>query len=514
MKNRLLLNVVSNYVGQIYIAIIGIIVVPIYLAMLGNAGFGLVSFFTLLQTILIVLDLGISATLSREVATLKSRPGYFSIFSKIFKIVIVFFGILSLLIVFGFNSITDFITTKWLNIDGLNANSVNYSLSVMGGVVSLRWCGGPLKSIILGCEKQILYNVINVIAATLRFAIVIPVMSYFGKDIRVFFTYQLFAAIAEFLMFLLAFLYCYKGLKVSNNKKEKENKKKYYNFFEETRRVGHFSFGIALSSVVWIAISQSDKIILSKYLSISDYGAFSAAVTIASGILILSTPVSQALLPRMSSLFTSGDTDELYKIYSLSTKIIISILVPISLVMAFNAKKVMFIWTGNNSLALMSYDILIYYVLGNLFFAIAAFPYYLQYAYGNLKLHLYGNMAFLIIIIPSLIIGIKIFGVKGAGIVWLVQNLIFMMLWSWIVHSHFIKNKRVSWILKNVIFTFIPTLVIAILSKLVLPEQPDNRLTAFIGLTAEVTIAFILTILSDDRCKTLLLKIIKNIIKR
>ncbi|MBM7203431.1 oligosaccharide flippase family protein, partial [Citrobacter freundii] len=76
MINKLFINVVANYVGQLYIAIIGIAVVPIYLSKLGSAGFGLVSFFTLLQSLLVVLDLGISSTLSREVATLKSKAGY------------------------------------------------------------------------------------------------------------------------------------------------------------------------------------------------------------------------------------------------------------------------------------------------------------------------------------------------------------------------------------------------------------------------------------------------------
>jgi O-antigen/teichoic acid export membrane protein len=42
-------NTIANYIGQIYMLVIGMAVTPLYLQYLGSAAFGLVGFFTLMQ---------------------------------------------------------------------------------------------------------------------------------------------------------------------------------------------------------------------------------------------------------------------------------------------------------------------------------------------------------------------------------------------------------------------------------------------------------------------------------
>ena len=64
-------NVIANYLGQGYIAAVGILIVPFYLEQLGTEGYGLVGIFTMLQAWLQLLDIGISTTLAREAAKSK-----------------------------------------------------------------------------------------------------------------------------------------------------------------------------------------------------------------------------------------------------------------------------------------------------------------------------------------------------------------------------------------------------------------------------------------------------------
>lgn len=61
-------NIIANYFGQFYIIIIGIVMVPFYLKYLGAEAYGLVGFFALMQSWMMLLDMGISPTLGREVA--------------------------------------------------------------------------------------------------------------------------------------------------------------------------------------------------------------------------------------------------------------------------------------------------------------------------------------------------------------------------------------------------------------------------------------------------------------
>ena len=69
--NSLKKNTIANYVGQIYISFIGIIILPFYLKYLGASAFGLVGFFAVFQTWLRLLDVGLTPTLAREVAHIR-----------------------------------------------------------------------------------------------------------------------------------------------------------------------------------------------------------------------------------------------------------------------------------------------------------------------------------------------------------------------------------------------------------------------------------------------------------
>ena len=67
-------NVLFNFVGQFYIAFVGILILPLYLKHLGAEAYGLIGFFTLLQSWMQLLDLGITPTLGREISRLKDLP--------------------------------------------------------------------------------------------------------------------------------------------------------------------------------------------------------------------------------------------------------------------------------------------------------------------------------------------------------------------------------------------------------------------------------------------------------
>lgn len=61
-------NTIANYIGQIYMMLIGIVVTPLYLQHLGAEAYGLVGFFALMQAWMNLLDLGLSPTLGRQAA--------------------------------------------------------------------------------------------------------------------------------------------------------------------------------------------------------------------------------------------------------------------------------------------------------------------------------------------------------------------------------------------------------------------------------------------------------------
>ena len=61
-------NILANYISQIYVAIIGIIMVPLYIKYMGSEAYGLVGFFSMLQAWFMLLDMGLTPTMARETA--------------------------------------------------------------------------------------------------------------------------------------------------------------------------------------------------------------------------------------------------------------------------------------------------------------------------------------------------------------------------------------------------------------------------------------------------------------
>jgi len=67
-------NIIANISGTAFTALISIIFVPFYLKYIGAEGYGLIGIFASVQTVLYLLDSGLSTTLNREIARLIVLP--------------------------------------------------------------------------------------------------------------------------------------------------------------------------------------------------------------------------------------------------------------------------------------------------------------------------------------------------------------------------------------------------------------------------------------------------------
>ena len=120
--------------------------------------------------------------------------------------------------------------------------------------------------------------------------------------------------------------------------------------------------------------------------------------------------------------------------------------------MALFPEQVLWVWTGNSEIAHKAWHrVLVLYAVGNGIMVLAAFPYYLQFAKGNLKLHLIGNAWFVVTFIPLVIWATKSYGMVGAGYAWIVANLLLFLVWVPIVHRRFMKDLHLSWLLNDIL---------------------------------------------------------------
>ncbi|MBQ0746655.1 MAG: oligosaccharide flippase family protein [Marinobacter sp.] len=441
-------NIAANYVSQLYVTGIGILILPMYIRYMGAEAYGLVGFFTMLQAWFGVLDMGLTPTIGRETARYHGGSMSGLAYRQLLRaLTLIFAGIA----VIGGGALWLFagvIANKWLNIESLSGADVNLAVEIMAISVALRWMGGLYRGVLTGSERMVWLSGFNVVFATLRFVAVFGTMWLYGFTPVVFFLHQLAVAVLE-----IAGLWII-SLKLTPGRDSFDRPIGWS--FTPVKPVLKFALSVAFTSSVWVLVTQTDKLVLSGILPLAEYGYFTLAVLVASGIMVISGPVSIAIMPRMARLNAEGKREEMIQVYRHGSQLVSIIAGSAALVIAFNAELLLYAWTGDRSLAEKVEPILRLYVIGNGFLAVAAFPYYLQYALGNLRYHLIGNSVMVVVLIPSIIFAATYFGGIGAGYVWLGVNGLFLFTWCGFVHGRLVPGLHGKWIINDILRINLP----------------------------------------------------------
>jgi O-antigen/teichoic acid export membrane protein len=458
-------NIVANYAGQLYVTLAGIVLLPVYVRLMGTEAFGLVGFFTMLQSWFLLLDMGLTPTMARETARFAGGATDALFVRRLLRCLEIVFAIVAAigasLLVAG----ADFVARHWLTVDLLPIDEVRRSLRLMGCIVAVRWMAGLYRGAITGFERIVWLNKVGVGLATARFALVIPFLSFVSNSATAFFAYQLVIAATEATLLALK---AYSLLPRSDADVGLS--------FDWTplRGVLRFSVTLAFTSSAWILITQTDKLVLSGALPLGAYAHFTLAVVVASGIMQISGPVSAALLPRLTRLLSEGDGAAVARVYGLATQAVAVLAVPAITILVVFPQQVLWAWTGDAVIAESSATILRLYAAGNGCMVFAAFGYYLQYAHGNLRLHFIANVTFILVYVPVLLWAVLRYGAVGAGYAWLIANLLPLIVWLPIVHRRFLTSSYLSWILRDVGGVAWPAVLVALAIKPLL-HWPTGR---------------------------------------
>lgn len=434
-------NILASYASQIYVTAAGIVMVPLYIQYMGAEAYGLVGFFAMLQAWFNLLDMGLTPTIARESARFNGGAIRLLEYRRLARALEGVFATVALVGGVLLFVLAQPIATQWLNASQLPANELTQALQIMALIVALRWMCGFYRGVITGAERLVWLSGFNSFMATARSVLILPVLMFVSATPMAFFSFQLGVAVVELAGLALM---AYRLLpRIPQGERIRWQ-------WAPLKPVLKFSLSIAFTSSLWVLVTQTDKLILSKILPLADYGYFTVAVLVAGGVLVLSGPISGALIPRMTRLHTEGNQQELVRIYRQSTQFVAAIAISVALVLAVFAEPILLAWTGDQLIAQRTSPTLTLYALGNGVLAVSAFPAYIQYAKGDLKLHVIGNAVFVVFLIPALVISTRKYGVIGAGYAWVVANSLYFFLWIPLVHRRFVRGLHWRWLFRDV----------------------------------------------------------------
>lgn len=432
-------NIIANYTSQIYSALVGILSVPVYAQHLGIEAFGVIGFYVTLQACFQALDVGLSTTLSRESSLYSADRSRQFIFSRVKSILErFFFGTAACSIVIFYLG-AEWISVNWIKANQVAPSTIVLTLQLMGIIIAFRWLSCLYRGMSIGFELQVWLAKLNIGVNTARFLIPLPFIIYFDVGLAFYFYMQLMVAIAEFLFLyskirgqLKTMRTAQLGCTVSADRSEFE-------------RILKFAYGVAITSVIWVILTQTDKLVLSKVLPLDEYGRFSMAVTLAGGISLITAPITMAMLPRMTGIASSGDNVGLLLMYRRLTQLVVTVLTPVTIVLTLTAYSAMFAWTGDAELSMNTSLILAIYAIGNMVMSVGASAYALQYSLGRIRMHVIGNIISALIYVPCVIFAAANHGAIGAATVWLLVNLLYLFIWVPQIHTKLVPNINRQW---------------------------------------------------------------------
>ena len=160
-------NMIANFAGSIWQALMGLVFIPLYIKFIGIESWGLIGIFATLQVIFGLFDMGLSSTLNREMARLSVLPTKRQEMCNLVRTLEVIYWSIAVFAGISVVILSPIITYHWIHPGLLSHKTIEQALLIMGFVIALQLPRGFYSGGLLGLQRHVLLNGINVIISTL-----------------------------------------------------------------------------------------------------------------------------------------------------------------------------------------------------------------------------------------------------------------------------------------------------------------------------------------------------------
>ncbi len=200
-------------------------------------------------------------------------------------------------------ALAPFIANHWIKSEQLPVATVTHAVVMMGVAIACHWPLALYSGGLMGLQKQVVSNTITSLIATVRNFGAVVVIWQVSSTIEAFFAWQLAVSLAETVLtrFLLR-----RYLPIAPQSPHFR--------VRLLNDLWRFAAGITGISLLSVILTQLDKVILSKVLSLEAFAYYNLAWRVASGLYYLVSPINTAFFPRFAQLAAVDDKDELARL--------------------------------------------------------------------------------------------------------------------------------------------------------------------------------------------------------
>jgi O-antigen/teichoic acid export membrane protein len=489
-------NVIANVIGRLWGVASAYLFIPFYLEYLGAEAYGLIGFYATLTGALAVADLGLTATLNREMARLSARSDSSrdkADLLRTFESVYLCTAIILVSIVWVLGPQ---IVDRWLKLEGLNRDDTIKALQLMGLAITFQLQSNLYIGGLTGLQKQTTTNVLQVCWSIARGAGAVLMLIYVSNSLTDFFWWQL---ICNVIYLIVARIVLWRIILLKSI-----NAAFKWSVLGNTWRYAAGMTGMALISTI---LMQADKLMVSKLLPLEIFGYYMLGAVLAAIPRTIIGPLVTAVFPRFTELVEQGNRRKLTDLYYQVSISLAVVIVPIGITLALFSEEFIFAWTGNAVAAKQIGITACLLVIGEIMQAVAVLPYNLALAHGYTKLNIRLGLCTVIIVTPLLFWLIGKYGLVGAGLSWIIMNILTLPPYLYFIHRRFMPGELGKWLKTVVVRPLLTTLPLVILGRW-LATDLSTRTGAILTIALLVFISTCVTAISFEEFRRLLRKLL------
>lgn len=499
MANQVVKNSIFNVVSKGWSIISLYIFVPLWIKYVGVEGYGVISLYSVLMTLMHFADAGLSGTLTREFARVEPHEGYKRDFLRTFETIYLGIAAFVLLVVFFASG---FFVDQFLKSDSIPREDLLVCVKIMAVIMGFHFMVTLYNGGLMGLQKQILAGSLNIGYSICRGVLVLfPLM--LKPDVKTFIWWQLFSMLILFVV----------ERTVLVRAVNKGNKRSFFRI-DYFKNVWKYALGLMIMAIVAALNSQLDKLVTGNLLSLESLGYYSIAGTLGAAVVTIANALSNAFYPELTRLVSIGDKEQIVRPFLFFTFIVSLVTSSIGISVFFYCSDLLTVWTRDSIIVDNATIPAMLLVLGNVIVALQYSTYYLAMANGHTKTNVLLSSTMLIVMAPSVYLLTKFFGLNATPIPYLVINFFVTIYMGIVFIDRFLQGYLKNWTI-NTIIPIVVSIVIVAPSSIIIRNIVSNQyvricLACIIGFIC-IYVSTIIYINKNPESKTS--HLIKNFLK-
>jgi O-antigen/teichoic acid export membrane protein len=456
-------KVLATIAASGWSAILSLLTTPIAVRFIGIEAYGLLGLFASLQVVVSLLDFGIGATQTRELARMHDDPAGRAAMNTLSRTHEIIYACLAVVVTGLLVLIAPLVARHWVQPGALTIADITHALRLAALALGAQWLSTYYGAGLAGLHKQTLMAAVSFPASTIRALAPILALWLIAPTLEVLFTTQIVLSALQTL--LMRFLF-WRAMPASPEALRFD--------VSALKSTWEFSAGMSAVSLTGVVLVHADKLLLSTLLPLEQFGYYMLAAALAGGINQIVGPVFGTMFPKMTQVAAINDPAALSVTYHATAQLLATLLIPIGVFLAVFPAETLFAWTGNHAIADQAKWVLTLLAIANTLAGLASVLLMIEFGQGRTRPAIVYQIAFIVALVPLITVLVRHFGAIGGAMCWTILTTVMFFVRPPVSLARLSRADLIGWFRSDIGRPALFTTTLALVMKSTLPLPPNR----------------------------------------